>query len=174
MLEHPVALVGADLGTLDVARIGRVPVGDIAEPVLHDRDALVVARAWEQHPGQHDTALAPMDAHGPGHGELGLEVGVVEHDVRRLAAQLEEEPLERRGALLHDPAPHGRRTGERDQVDPGIGDEVLGHRLSEVVTTWKTPAGKSVRSAANRPMRVAFQGVLGAALRITVLPVASA
>ncbi len=46
--------------------------------------------------------------------------------------------------------------------------------LSEVVMTWKTPAGKSVRSAANRPMRVAFQGVLGAALRITVLPVASA
>ncbi len=46
--------------------------------------------------------------------------------------------------------------------------------LSDVVTTWNTPGGKSVRSAAKRPSRVAFQGVLGAALRITVLPVANA
>ena len=46
--------------------------------------------------------------------------------------------------------------------------------LSEVVTTWRTPAGKSVCSATSRPMRVAFHGVLGAAFRMTVLPVASA
>ena len=44
--------------------------------------------------------------------------------------------------------------------------------LSEVVTTWRTPGGKSVCSATRRPMRVAFHGVLGAAFRITVLPVA--
>ena len=44
--------------------------------------------------------------------------------------------------------------------------------LSDVVTTWSTPAGKSVRSATSRPMRVAFQGVLGAAFKMTVLPVA--
>jgi hypothetical protein len=46
--------------------------------------------------------------------------------------------------------------------------------LSDVVTTPNAPAGKSVRSATNRPMRVAFQGVFGAALRMTVLPVANA
>ena len=33
-----------------------------------------------------------------------LEVRVVEDDVGRLATQLQEEPLERGGALLHDPA----------------------------------------------------------------------
>jgi hypothetical protein len=46
--------------------------------------------------------------------------------------------------------------------------------LSVVGTTWKTPSGKSVRSATRRPMRVAFHGVSGAGLRITVLPVARA
>ena len=46
--------------------------------------------------------------------------------------------------------------------------------LSDVVTTWSTPGGKSVCSATSRPMRVAFHGVLGAAFKITVLPVASA
>jgi hypothetical protein len=45
--------------------------------------------------------------------------------------------------------------------------------LSDVVTTWRTPGGKSVRSATSRPIRVAFHGVFGAAFRITVLPVAS-
>ena len=46
--------------------------------------------------------------------------------------------------------------------------------LSVVVTTWKTPAGKSVRSATNRPILVAFQGVSGAGFKMTVLPAASA
>ena len=45
------------------------------------------------------------------------EVGVVEHDRGRLAAELEEQPLHRRRALLHDPLADGGRAGERDQVD---------------------------------------------------------
>jgi hypothetical protein len=113
-----------------------------------------------------------VDADGPGRSQLGLEVGVLEDDVGRLAPQLEEETLQRGRALLHDPAAHGGRAGERDEIDPGVGDQVLGHALSEVVTTWNTPGGKSVRSATRRPMRVAFHGVLGAAFKMTVLPVA--
>ena len=45
-------------------------------------------------------------------------------------------------------------------------------RWSEEVTTLTTPAGMSVFSATSRPSRVAFQGVSGAGLMITVLPVA--
>ena len=37
--------------------------------------------------------------------------------------------------------------------------------LSVVVTTWKTPAGKSVRSATNRPILVAFHGRVGGGLQ---------
>ena len=47
-------------------------------------------------------------------------------------------------------------------------------RWSEEVTTLTTPAGMSVRSATRRPIRVAFQGVSGAGLSTTVLPVARA
>jgi hypothetical protein len=45
-------------------------------------------------------------------------------------------------------------------------------RWSEDVTTLTTPGGMSVFSATRRPSRVAFHGVSGAGLRITVLPVA--
>ena len=42
------------------------------------------------------------------------------------------------------------------------------------MTTLSTPGGNSVCSATRRPRRVAFHGVSGAGLRMTVLPVASA
>ena len=47
-------------------------------------------------------------------------------------------------------------------------------RWSDAVTTLSTPAGMSVCSATSRPMRVALNGVSGAGLSTTVLPVASA
>ncbi len=46
--------------------------------------------------------------------------------------------------------------------------------LSEVVSTLTTPAGMSVCSAMRRPIRVAFHGVSGAGLTMSVLPVARA
>ncbi len=46
--------------------------------------------------------------------------------------------------------------------------------LAGVGTTLSTPAGMSVCSATKRPSRVAFHGVWGSGLRMTVLPVASA
>ena len=46
-------------------------------------------------------------------------------------------------------------------------------RWSDEVTTLSTPAGMSVCSATRRPRRVAFHGVSGAGLMISVLPVAS-
>ena len=47
-------------------------------------------------------------------------------------------------------------------------------RWSDDVTTLTTPGGMSVRSAIRRPRNVAFHGVSGAGLTISVLPVASA
>ena len=47
-------------------------------------------------------------------------------------------------------------------------------RWSDDVTTLSTPAGRSVRSAASLPRKVAFHGVSGAGFTTTVLPVASA
>ncbi len=63
-----------------------------------------------------------------------------------------------------------------NEIRSTLGDSVSSSptRWSDDVTTWSTPAGKSVCSATSRPSRVAFHGVSGAGLRITVLPVARA
>ena len=112
------------------------------------------------------------DASG-GRQHLRLEVGVVEHDVGGLAAELEEHPLQRGGARRHDPPPGGGRPGERDQVDrAGRVASTSPTRWSEEVTMLTTPGGMSVCSAMSRPRRVAFHGVSGAGLSTTVLPVA--
>src|SRR2546430_2043977 len=49
--------------------------------------------------------------------ERGVEVGVVEHDVRRLAAELERQPLEVPGGGALDLAADRRGAGERHLVD---------------------------------------------------------
>ncbi len=63
-----------------------------------------------------------------------------------------------------------------NEIRSTLGDSVSSSptRWSDDVTTWSTPAGKSVCSATRRPSRVAFHGVSGAGLRMTVLPVARA
>ena len=57
------------------------------------------------------------------------EVGVLQHDVRRLAAELEEDPLHGRGALLHDAPSHRGRPGEGDHVDLGDEGQLLTHQV---------------------------------------------
>ena len=63
-----------------------------------------------------------------------------------------------------------------NEMQSTLGDSVSSSpiRWSDDVTTLTTPAGMSVFSATMRPSSVAFHGVSGAGLRITVLPVASA
>ncbi len=63
-----------------------------------------------------------------------------------------------------------------NEIRSTFGDSVSSSptRWSEAVTTLTTPAGMSVFSTISRPRRVALNGVSGAGLRTTVLPVASA
>ena len=62
------------------------------------------------------------------------------------------------------------------EITSTFGDSVSSSptKWSDAVTTLTTPAGISVVSAISRPIRVALNGVFGAGLRTTVLPVASA
>ena len=57
-----------------------------------------------------------------------VHVGVLEDDVRRLAAELERRLLDRAGGELHDPPADDGRAGERDLVDVGVRGELLAHR----------------------------------------------
>ena len=57
-----------------------------------------------------------------------VEVGVGEHDRRRLAAQLERDPLDGAGAGAHHRAAGDGRSGEGDLVDAGVlGQRGAGH-----------------------------------------------
>ncbi len=63
-----------------------------------------------------------------------------------------------------------------NEIRSTFGDNVSSSptKWSDAVTTLTTPAGMSVFSAISRPSRVALNGVLGAGLSTTVLPVPSA
>jgi hypothetical protein len=69
-----------------------------------------------------------------------IDVGVAEHDVRRLPAELERDLLQVAGRRLDDEAPDLGRAGERDLVDVGMrGDRgarrlaVAGHDVQHAV-----------------------------------------
>ncbi len=59
------------------------------------------------------------------------EVGVGEHDVGRLASELQRHTLEGVGAVLHDQLADLERTGEPDLVDLGTHDEWMPGGLAE-------------------------------------------
>ena len=61
--------------------------------------------------------------------QASAEVGVLQHDGGRLAAELQEQPLHGRRALFHDPLADHRRAGERDQVDLGRQRQFLTHEV---------------------------------------------
>ena len=57
-------------------------------------------------------------------GRSGLvEIGVFQHDLRRLAAELEQNWLELARRFLGDDAPHVGRAREIDAANARIGDE---------------------------------------------------
>ena len=97
---------------------------------LDQRQRLVVLRGRHEHPRPGGAGLAAVDE-AVGQADLdGLaEVGVVEHDERALAAQLERHLLDGVGGDRHDALARGGRAGERDHVDVGVrGDRLADDR----------------------------------------------
>ncbi len=89
-------------------------------------DELVVTAFADQDAGLRDAGLAVVHQAGrfqPGHRLV--DVGVVEDDRRRLAAQFQAHPLELLSAQRGDPAPDGTGTGERDLVHTGMAHQRL-------------------------------------------------
>ena len=106
---HPRRLVHrvADLERLD-------PVGQLRHEVVVDLVLEEQARAGGAH-----LALVVEDARERALHRR-LHVGVGEDDVRRLAAELERDALERAGRLAHDPLAHLGRAREGDLVDARV------------------------------------------------------
>ena len=131
--EDPPSLLVGDHRPHHHVVAGRIAVRHTGEERAQHLHALVVARAWQQHPGLDGAALAGVEARRHAHHDRLVEGRVLEHDRGGLAAQLEEQALHRLAAFGHDALAHGRRTGERDEVDlrrerQSLPDEMIGRR----------------------------------------------
>src|SRR5262245_40065673 len=98
------------------------PYGTLARSVFR----ISTPSPWrERRAGRDGAARAGVEADPEAAEQRVVEVGVVEDDRGRLAAELEEHPLHRRRALLHDALADDGRARERDQVDLGREGELL-------------------------------------------------
>ena len=82
---------------------------------------VVVDRLLDDQPRPRRTDLPGVQEHRRGRQvERGLQVGVGEHHVGVLAAELQRHPLHGRGTGCHQQATHGEAARERDHVDPRV------------------------------------------------------
>ena len=80
--------------------------------------------------------------------DRGIEIGVVEDDERRVAAELEADLLHRRGRLAHQQLADLGRAGEGRRSAPRDGRSAPRRsRCALPVTTLRTPGGMPARSA---------------------------
>ena len=106
--------------------VGRVADREAADHRRDRVDDLVVTAPAGEDAGLRDARLAVV--HERRHLQAldrGREVGVVEDDRRRLAAELEAHALQLLAADGRDAPARRGRTGERDLVDAGVAHEVL-------------------------------------------------
>ncbi len=81
-------------------------------------DEPVVDRVLDDRPAARRADLAAVgERRGQRVVDRGLEVGVVEHDVRALAAELHGDPLHVPGRAVHERPPGLDPAGQRDEVD---------------------------------------------------------
>ena len=97
------------IGWADALRLSRAPC---------DRHRLVMTRRGHEHARRCVARLAAVaEARVDARGHGRFEIGVVEKDVRRLAAEFLMHALDRRRRELRDLDARARRTGERHHVD---------------------------------------------------------
>src|SRR2546426_308907 len=102
---------GADLESLYLLR---EPGGEGVIDAVLDVDAIGA-----------DAGLAGVAVFGRDRAfDRGIEVGIVEHDERRVAAELERELLDRVGGLLHERAPGLRGAGKGELAYGGVGAQL--------------------------------------------------
>jgi hypothetical protein len=87
-----------------------------------------------------------------------VEIGVVEHDERRLSAQLEREPLDVASGQPHHAATGGRGAGDGDLAADRVGDELVADLAAgaddEVERPrWQSRVGEAANDVGGRQRR---------------------
>ena len=157
----PVVLPAAERSAPD-------PLAELAAELLGDR-------AVDQEPVGGRAGLAHV-AHLGDHRAVDrrVDVGVLEHEERGVAAQLHRHPLQLPGGLLDDDPADRRRAGEGAFRSRGSAMRVrLRLAESEVVTTLRTPSGNPA-SAITPASASIVSGVSSAGLTTIVQPAATA
>src|SRR5262249_50895824 len=115
---HRLALTGGDEGTLAGREVHRVADRERLRPLDEPLDDRVVLRLGDEEPRPRLARLSLVEEAAEERAvDRHLEVGVVEDDVGRLAAQLEGHLLDGAGSELLNAPADLRRAGERDLVD---------------------------------------------------------
>ena len=172
--DHPVELVGV----VDRRRTARprrraVRSWSLSLRLLGERgDEVVVDAGRGEHPGRRGAVLAGVEVAGDGDAlGGGLEVGVVEHDDRRLAAELEVHALD----VAWPPTPATSMPARTEPVIDticGVGCSTSARPVSRSPQmTLKTPGGRNSAVDA-RPSAAVETGVVSDGLSTTVLPAA--
>ena len=168
-----------DGGLVDQRAGGDALLGAVAHlQLLHGLGQLlgegVIDAVLHQHAVGADAGLAGVAVlrhHGALHGRI--EVGIVEDDEGRIAAEFEADLLDGRRALRHQHAADFGRAGEGQRTDDGVRGHLRADLAREPVMTEKTPAGMPARSASSASAR-AESGVSLAGLQTKAQPAASA
>ena len=124
--RHLRTVGGRDQRTHEHVGIVRPADADARRDVGDELDEAVVHRAFDEDPAAGAAVLSGVVEHRARHACRGrLEVGVGEHDVGALAAELERDPLQRVGRAPHDVLADRRRPGEADLGDVRMVDQPL-------------------------------------------------
>ena len=154
----PIVVAGVE------ARAQAEPPATVAEPVEH----LAVDVGVHVDPGAGGADLALVGEHARRRcRRWRRQVGVGEDDVRRLAAELDADPLDGVRRTAQDQPAHGRRPGERHLVDARRAPTSAAPARAPPVTTWKTPSGQAGLGQQVRAAEASVSGVCSAGLSST-------
>lgn len=105
--------------------VGRIADDDARHEVRDAVDEFVVERGGDDRPGRRGAVLSAVDDRGRDRTvDRCLQVGVVEDDERRLAAEFELDPCPGGGGLRHHLPADRARPGEGHHVDAGMSGQV--------------------------------------------------
>ena len=136
----------------------------------HRVDELLVDRPLHEDAAARRADLALVDEDAEQRAvDRGLEVGVGEEDVRRLAAELERDLLQRVGRAPHDDLADLGAAGERDLVDVRVRDDRRAGRFADARDDVDD-AGRQPRLVEARASSSTVSGVCSAGLSTIVQP----